>query len=62
MQHLCSTRSNSSTLIDKYIKDSQAIGDSLQTNVQRINEDIRATFSTWNRSVGKYVKYTKQFH
>ncbi|CAF2997874.1 unnamed protein product [Rotaria sp. Silwood2] len=55
MQQLCSTRSTGSTLIDQYVKDCQSIGDSLQINVQRINEDIRTMFSTCNRSVGQVL-------
>ncbi|CAF0767907.1 unnamed protein product [Rotaria sordida] len=55
MQQLCSTRSAGSTLIDQYIKDCQSIGDNLQINVQRINEDIRTILSTCSQSVGKVL-------
>ncbi|CAF3396534.1 unnamed protein product [Rotaria sp. Silwood1] len=53
MQQICATRSASSILIDQYINDCQSIGDSLQTNVQRIDEDIRTMLSICNRSVGQ---------
>lgn len=56
MQQLRSTRSTSSTLIDQYINDCRSIGDNLQTNIQRITEDIRTIFSTCNRSAGKNMK------
>ena len=52
-EQLQSIRTTSSTLIGQYMKDCQAIGDSLQTNVQQIDENIRTIVSNWNRLLGK---------
>jgi len=53
MKQLRSTRSTGSSLIDQYINDCRAVGDSLQVNVQRLTDDIRTMLSACSRSTGK---------
>jgi hypothetical protein len=57
MKQLRSTRSTGSSLIDQYINDCRAVGDSLQVNVQRLTDDIRTMLSACSRSTGKNIEY-----
>ena len=54
LQQFRSTRSTSSTLIDQVLIDCRSIGENLQGNLQRINDDIRTIFGNCSRSIGKY--------
>ena len=38
------------------MKDCQAIGDSLQINIQQTEENIQTIVSNWNQSLGKDKK------
>ncbi|CAF4313050.1 unnamed protein product, partial [Adineta steineri] len=57
-QQLRLTRSTSSALIEQYINDCRTVGDTLQVNVQRINDDIGTMLSTCSRSVGQILSIT----
>ncbi|CAF3620474.1 unnamed protein product [Adineta steineri] len=58
VQQLRLTRSTSSSLIEQYINDCRTVGDTLQVNVQRINDDIGTMLSTCSRSVGQILSIT----